>query len=122
MIELPVLQIGADVDRATFDDVLAEFGSYDWIVFTSANGVRHFFDALFEVNDDIRMLGMIRIAAVGEGTANHLRALHLRIDLQPKTATADALAQALVDTGGIENSKILVITGNLNADTLWKKL
>lgn len=122
VIELPVIRISKDLDRDTFQDVMAELGSYDWIVFTSSNGVRHFFEEFFREVEDIRALGLMRIAAVGEGTARSLADMHLRVDCRPEKATAEALADALIRTASLENAKVLVITGNLNRDVLPRKL
>lgn len=121
-IELPVIRISKEVAKEAFEDAMAELGSYDWLVFTSANGVRFFFEDFFRKFDDIRSLGLIRIACVGEGTAKGLSELHLRIECRPATATAEALADELIATGGLDHAKLLVITGNLNRDTLVSKL
>ncbi|MEI6053729.1 MAG: uroporphyrinogen-III synthase, partial [Opitutaceae bacterium] len=72
--------------------------------------------------DDIRSLGLIRLACIGEITAEAIRAHHLRIECQPKVATADALAAALIETGSLDHAKILVVTGSLNRDDLVDKL
>ncbi len=122
VIELPLIQVSKDVDLETLADVFAELGSYDWIVFTSTNGVRYFFEEFHRVFDDIRALGMLRFACVGEATAKAIAEQHIRIECQPKTATAEALADELIATGSLDSAKILVVTGNLNRDTLVKKL
>ena len=121
-IEVPLIRITKEIARETLDDVIAEFGGYDWIVFTSANGVRYFFEEFFHAFDDIRAMGLLKIACVGEGSARGLADLHLRVECRPKEATAEALADGLIATGSIENTKILVITGNLNRDALVTKL
>ena len=121
-IQLPLIRITKEVSKETLDDVLAEFGSYDWIVFTSANGVRYFFQEFFKAFDDIRAMGLLKIACVGEGSSRGLGDLHLRVDCRPPEATAEAMADALIATGGIENARILAVTGNLNRDTLVRKL
>jgi len=122
VIELPLLEIRPHRDRETTVDVMTELGKYDWIVFTSANGVRHFFDLLFKGFRDIRALGVMRVACIGEATAAAVRALHLEVEICPETATAEALAEAMIATGSLDNAMVLVITGNLNRDTLVKKL
>jgi uroporphyrinogen-III synthase len=116
-----LIQVAKKIDPATRDEVFDGFGSYDWLVFTSANGVRFFFDDFLGKFSDVRSLGFIRIACVGEATAAALNALHLRADLIPATATAGALAGELVEKG-LDSAKILVVTGNLNRDTLVKQL
>jgi uroporphyrinogen-III synthase len=122
VMELPVLRITKEVDLQLLADVMLELASYDWIVFTSANGVRYFFEEFRRIFDDIRALGLLRIACVGEGTARRITELHLRIECQPPIATAEALADALIETGSLDSAKVLLITGNLNRDLIVQKL
>ena len=77
VIELPLIKVSKDISLELLADVMLELGSYDWIVFTSANGVRHFFDEFRRVFDDIRSLGLLRIACVGDATARAIKAMHL---------------------------------------------
>ena len=122
VLELPVIRISKEIDLQALADVMLELGGYDWIVFTSANGVRHFFDEFFRIVGDIRSLGLLRIACVGDSTAKAVAALHLRVECQPRTATAEALAEELIETGSLDSARVLVITGNRNRDTLVHKL
>jgi uroporphyrinogen-III synthase len=84
--------------------------------------VRFFFEEFFRLFDDIRALGLLRFACVGDATAKAIAELHLKIECQPKVATAEALAGELIATGSLDSAKVLVITGNLNRDVLVKKL
>ncbi len=122
VVELPLIRVSKDIPKELLDEVVQELGVYDWIVFTSANGVRFFFEEFFRLFDDIRSLGLLRIACVGEGTARSVTELHLRIECQPATATAEALADELIATGSLDSAKILVITGNLNREAIVQKL
>jgi uroporphyrinogen-III synthase len=122
VIEIPVLRISKEIAKQNLADVLLEFGAYDWIAFTSANGVHHFFAEFFRIFDDIRSMGLLRIACVGDATAKAVTELHLKVECQPKKATAEALADEMVATGSMDSAKVLVITGNLNRDTLITKL
>jgi uroporphyrinogen-III synthase len=122
VVELPLIRVTAAIEKETLADVLLELGGYDWIVFTSANGVRHFFAEFNRIFDDIRSLGLLRFACIGDATARAIRAFHLKVECQPATATADALADDLIATGSLDSAKVLVITGNLNRDTLVTKL
>jgi len=122
VIELPLIKVSKDISLELLADVMLELGSYDWIVFTSANGVRHFFDEFRRVFDDIRSLGLLRIACVGDATARAIKAMHLKVECQPPVSTAEALADALIATGSLDSGKVLVITGNLNREILVKKL
>jgi len=114
--------VAKHVPKEDLADVLLELGHYDWIVFTSANGVRFFFEEFLRLFEDIRSLGLLRFACIGETTASAIRALHLKIECQPAVATAEALAGELIATGSLANAEVVVITGNLNRDILVTKL
>lgn len=122
VLEMPVLRISKEVSKDALADVMLEFGSYDWVVFTSGNGAWYFFEEFFRIFDDIRALGGIRIACVGGAAAKIAADLHLKVECQPARATAESLADELVATGSLDHAKVLVITGNLNRDALVKKL
>ena len=122
VVEIPVIRISREVSKQTLADVLLELGGYDWLIFTSANGVHHFFGEFFALFEDIRSLGLVRIACVGDSTSKAVADLRLKVECQPKKATAEALAAELIATGSMDSAKVLVITGNLNRDILVKKL
>jgi uroporphyrinogen-III synthase len=122
VVELPLIHIAKSVDEQTLTDICEELGGYDWAVFTSANGVRFFFEEFYRRFDDIRALGVMRFACVGDTTAKAIAEHHIRVECKPEFGTAEALAAALVETGSLDNAKILVITGNLNRDVLIQQL
>ena len=122
VVELPLIHVTKQIEKDPLSDVMLELGGYDWIVFTSANGVRFFMEEFLRLFDDIRALGLLRFACIGDTTAAAIRAFHLKIECQPKVATAEALADDLVATGSLDSAKVLVITGNLNRDVIVTKL
>lgn len=122
VVELPLIKVTKDVDLNVLAEVFQEIGGYEWVVFTSANGVKYFFEELIRVFEDIRSLGVVRIAAVGEATAAALRDLHLRVDLQPKKATGEELAKELIAREAMDSAKILVVTGNRNREVVVEML
>ncbi len=122
VIELPLIQVSREISKQNLADVMLELGGYDWIVFTSPNGVRFFFEEFFRLFEDIRSLGLLRFACIGDATGRGIADLHLKVECQPKDATAEALAKAMIDTGSLDSAKVLVITGNLNRDALVKAL
>jgi uroporphyrinogen-III synthase len=122
VVELPLIQVSKQIEKDPLSDVMLELGGYDWIVFTSANGVRFFMEEFLRLFDDIRALGLLRFACIGDTTAAAIRAFHLKIECQPKVATAEALADDLVATGSLDSAKVLVIRGNLNRDVIVTKL
>jgi uroporphyrinogen-III synthase len=122
VVELPLIHVQKHVAKQSLADVLLELGSYDWIVFTSANGVRYFFEEFLRIFDDIRSLGLLRFASIGDTTSKAIRDHHIRVECQPKLATAEALADELIATGSLDSAQVLVITGNLNRDVIVTKL
>ena len=122
VVELPLISVSKDINLEALAEVLGEFGSYEWIIFTSVNGVRFFFEEFIRVHEDLRAFGLIRIAVVGESTAAAVRELHLRVDLQPKKASAEELAKALIEREAMDSAKVLVVTGNRNREVLVDKL
>jgi len=66
---------------------------FNWLVFTSPNGVQYFFEEFDRVHQDIRKLGPVKIAAVGPATAQALAKRNLQCDLTPRTFTTEALAE-----------------------------
>lgn len=119
---LPLIEVHAASEAESAREILEEFGSYEWLVLTSRNGVRHFFELFFGRYADIRSLGFIRIAAVGSGTAEALREYRLQADLVAERATAEDLGEALAQEQSLDNVKVLVITGNRNREALVKRL
>ena len=113
VIELPLLEISFEPDEDTLADVLDTIGEYDWIIFTSANGVRGFFDRFLMRFSDIRSIGGARFACVGPATEKALRSYHLAADLVAAQPDAVALGRELMTKFTVENQKLVVATGNL---------
>jgi len=118
VLELPLIQVTKDYDKAVLVEVFAGIAQYEWLVFTSANGARFFFEEFHRAFDDIRALGLAQIAVVGEATAEAVREQHLRVEVQPKKSNAEELARMLMERESLDSAKVLVVTGNLNRDTL----
>src|SRR6059058_5102533 len=89
IIELPTIRIGPPTDLREFAELVQDAHMYDWIVFTSANGVEAFFNIFFKLYDDAREIGGARIAAIGPATAQRVKDFHLHVDLQPKEFVAE---------------------------------
>ena len=86
VLEIPAIKIVPTNRKQDVVDALLALNAYDWLVFTSANGVAAFFDLFFKRFQDLRDLGGARIAAVGPATAAKVRELHLQVDLTPDEA------------------------------------
>jgi uroporphyrinogen III methyltransferase/synthase len=109
VLEAPTIRIEPPTRREDFVDALLALNSYDWLVFTSPNGVAKFFEYFFKQFHDMRDLGGARIAAVGPATANKLKELHLQVDLMPEQAMAASIAKAFTGFESIENLKICLL-------------
>ncbi len=91
----PTVQILPLEDFGPLDDAIGRLGSFDWLVFTSGNGVRHFLDRLEALGHDLRALGHLKLAAIGPATAEALGRFHLKADVVPESYRSEALAEAL---------------------------
>ncbi len=122
VLEIPLVSISPDPNPEIAEEVFSEFWGYEWIVFTSANGVRGFFDQFFQRFSDIRALGGIRFAAIGRATAKAIEEHRVAVELMPELSTAEGLADALAATDSLDSAKVLVITGSRNRDVLVNRL
>ena len=109
VLEVPTIKLAHPTERDAIIDCLLELNSYDWFIFTSANGVTAFFDMFFKRFQDLREIGGARIAAVGPATAAKLRELHLQVDLQPEEFTGKKIAAAFMKYQNIENVKMCLL-------------
>jgi uroporphyrinogen III methyltransferase/synthase len=122
VLEIPTIRILPPDAKHEIADALLELNSYDWLVFTSPNGVSAFFELFFKVFEDLRDIGGVRIAAVGPATAEKLRALHLKVDAMPKEFLASKVAASMGEQGSIENLKVLLLRAEVANKELPKAL
>ena len=92
----PAIEISEPADWGPADRALENLDAYDWLVFSSANGVWYLLSRLLERHGDLRRLGKVKLAAIGPGTAEELRSFRLCADLVPGVYRAESLAEALV--------------------------
>jgi uroporphyrinogen III methyltransferase/synthase len=93
-LEFPTIQIAPPEDWGPLDHALKHLTTYDWLIFTSVNGVDFFFKRLFALGRDVRALGHIRTAAIGPATADRLAAFGLQTDILPDTYRAEGVVAA----------------------------
>ena len=93
----PTIEIRPLADPAPLDAAIDRLADYDWLVFTSANGVRFFLERLEARGRDLRALGHLQLAAIGPATAEALAGFHLKADLVPDSYRSEALAAALAN-------------------------
>lgn len=92
-VEVPAIEIAPPQDPAPLAQAIENLESYDWLIFTSANGVHGFVKALDASPQDLRCL-RARLCAIGPATAAALEALHLKVDLVPEQYVAESLVEA----------------------------
>jgi uroporphyrinogen III methyltransferase / synthase len=122
VLEIPTIKIAAPTNRQPFVEALAELNCYDWILFTSANGVTAFFDLFFKAFEDIRAIGAVRLAAVGPATAARLKSYYLKVDLMPDEFISSRIAEAFRKYQNIENIRILIMRAEVANPELPKQL
>jgi uroporphyrinogen III methyltransferase/synthase len=122
VLEIPTIKIVPPDRKQEIVDALLELHAYDWLVFTSPNGVAAFFELFFKRFQDLRDIGGVRIAAIGPATAARLKELHLQVDLMPDEALASRIAQAFEKYETIENLKICLLRAEVANPELPKAL
>ena len=122
VIELPTIRIELPEDLLEFGELVRDAYQYDWLIFTSPNGVTAFFDMFFKLYQDSRNIGNVRIAAIGPGTAQRIRDYHLTVDVQPDDFIAEAVVESLRQFESVENLKFLLVRAENARDVLPKRL
>ena len=122
VFELPTIRIEPPENLREFAELVRDAHTYEWLLFTSPNGVTAFFDLFFKMYDDVRSIGGVKIAAIGPATAAKVREYKLGVDLQPKEYVAEAIVEAFKAQGSIENVTILLARAEQARDILPKEL
>ncbi|MGV8058120.1 MAG: uroporphyrinogen-III C-methyltransferase [Smithellaceae bacterium] len=106
-IAFPTISIVPPADLCELDNAIDQLESYDWLIFTSANGVRFFFARLKEKGRDVRDLKGIKICCIGPATARQIEGRGVKVDLVPEKFIAEGILKsfASVDLSG---RKILI--------------
>jgi uroporphyrinogen III methyltransferase/synthase len=117
---LPAVEVRPPADWGDVDRAVAELGRYQWLVFTSANGVQFFLRRLLELGRDLRALGPLRLAAIGPATADALRMYHLEPDLVPDEYRSESLAAALREP--VRGQRVLLARADRGRELLREEL
>lgn len=121
--ELPTIRIEPPADLRAFAELVRDAHEYEWLIFTSPNGVNAFFELFYKMYDDARSIGGVRIAAIGPATAQRVREHRLAVDLQPEEYVAEAIIAAFQKQyGSVENTRILLARAEKARDTLPNEL
>ncbi|OFW10292.1 MAG: uroporphyrinogen-III C-methyltransferase [Acidobacteria bacterium RIFCSPLOWO2_02_FULL_67_36] len=116
-IMAPAIRIAPPEDGVPLDAACAEASTYDWIVFTSANGVDHFMSRLL-ASHDVRDLKGVRICTVGPSTAARVQRFGIRVDLTPAEFRAESIVDALGKMEELNGRRILLPRADIARDVL----
>jgi uroporphyrinogen III methyltransferase/synthase len=121
-IEAPMIRVMPPDDYGALDAAVAAAGSYDWIIFTSVNGVDFFMRRLAAGSGDIRDLKGVKLVAVGPATAERLTGHGVKVDLQPAESRAEAIVQSLRGMGEMTGKRILLPRADIAREVLPEEL
>lgn len=107
-VELPVIAFAAPEDKEPLDRAIRGLGEYDWLAFTSANGVSWFLKRVHELGGDVRTLAGPRVVAVGPATRSALEARGIKVEGTPSKYVAEELVEYLSGEQ-IVGARILVV-------------
>ena len=116
-VQTPAIRICPLADTEEFDAAISKINQYDWITFTSPNGVRGLRDRLAALSLDSRALFGVRVATVGPATAKAVEEMGIRPDLSPRVYAAERLVDEFA-IAGVETGKALCLRSDIGRETL----
>jgi uroporphyrinogen III methyltransferase/synthase len=117
---LPALEVREPDDWGPVDRALTNLASYQWLVFTSVNGVHALVRRLRQIGRDLRALGSVKLAAIGPATAAALRGYHLEPDLVPQRYQSEYLAEEL--SRQVAGQRVLLARADRGRELLREEL
>lgn len=118
-VEFPAIAIVPPEDCALLDEAIATLDRYDWIIFTSVNGVQSFWDRLDALGKDGHAVASTRVAAIGPATAGSLHERGIVADFVPDRYIAEAIAEGL---GAVRGKRFLLPRAELAREALARLL
>jgi uroporphyrinogen III methyltransferase / synthase len=120
VLEQPGITISDPPDWAPVDAALSRVETYDWLVFSSSNGVKRLLDRLLLRGGNVDQLAALRVAAIGPGAAAELARFGLKANVMPREHRAEALAAAL--TPGAAGKRFLLARASRGREVLRDEL
>jgi uroporphyrinogen III methyltransferase/synthase len=122
----PTIEIRALESYERLDEAIEHLYGYDWVIFTSVNGVEHFIQRLQTGNRNVSDLDELKVCAIGDATADRLRELHVHVDVIPEEFKAEGVFSALErfvgGTAALEGLNVLIPRASVARDYLPKAL
>jgi len=120
-VEVPTIQIVPPTSWQAIDEAIIRLNIYQWLIFTSVNGVRPFMNRLHAAGKDARALALLRICAIGPRTAQELGIHGLTADVVPAEFQAEGVIAALAQVG-IRGSRVLIPRAEVAREILPEQL
>ncbi len=117
---LPAVEVQPPADWGEADAHIARLDTYDWLVFTSVNGVEAFVGRLLATGRDLRALGGVKLACIGPATAAALGGYHLRADAVPPSFRSESLAAELLER--VRGQRVLMARADRGREVLRETL
>ncbi|HEY0386620.1 MAG TPA: uroporphyrinogen-III synthase [Pyrinomonadaceae bacterium] len=112
VVACPTIEITAPDSYAALDEAIEQLYGYDWIIFTSVNGVDYFLKRLSELGHETSELDNLRVCSIGEATALRLREAQVHVDVVPEQFKAEGVFEALINylggVGGLHTLNFLI--------------
>lgn len=121
VVELPTIRIEPPKKAAEFAKLVTDVHTYDWVIFTSPNGVDRFFQGFFSAYADARSFGKPKVAAIGPSTAKKIAEYRIATDLLPERFVAEGLVEAF-SKEDIENQTILWVKAEETRAIIFEEL
>lgn len=119
--EFPTITIVPLPDYAPVQFAIEHLTTYDWVIFTSVNGVKHFWNQLAEMGKDARTLGSCMVAAIGPATAEALKEHGINPDFVPPKYVAESVVEGLLKLG-IAGKRVLIPRAKVAREVLPEEL
>lgn len=108
VIAFPAIRIEPPADPLPLREAARSVGGYDWVVFTSVNGVERFWQELEQSGRDARALEGVRVACIGPATARALEARSIRAAVVPARFIAEDLVEAMASVANLRGARVLL--------------
>ena len=121
-IEAPLIRILPPEDPGPLQRAASDPGIFDWIVFTSANAVEAFMDALLDGERDLRALAGPQLCAVGSATAERLAKYGIEVDVVPEEFRAEAVVAAMAGRRVLDGARVLLPRSDIGREIIAHQL
>ncbi|MCZ6632832.1 MAG: uroporphyrinogen-III C-methyltransferase [bacterium] len=121
VLEVPTVQIDDPEDWVPVDRAIERVGLFDWLVFTSSNGVERFFERILSQGKDLRILKGVKIAVVGPATAQKVQTYYLQVDVCPERHLSEGLVEAF-ESQILSGQRVLVVRPEVMGEAVGAKL